>query len=219
MQEIISFLTDLKDNNNREWFINHKPRYDKVKGQFVDIVEQILVSLKSFEPQMEDLKAQQCIFRINRDIRFSADKSPYKSNFGAFFSIEGKNTSKAGYYIQIAPDESFVGGGMYMPNADLLKKIRQEIDYNFDDFQNIIESKSFKDWYPQIYDQDKLSRPPKGYDAENPAIAFLKLKHHIYSHDLAPSELKDPEKLVKTTVAAFRALKPYNDFLNQCFEI
>lgn len=218
MQEIISFLSDLKDNNNKEWFNSQKKRYDQVKGQFVEIVAQILESLKCFEPLMEDLKAPQCIFRINRDIRFTTDKSPYKTNFGAFFSIEGKNTSKAGYYLQIAPDESFVGGGIYMPEADVLKKIRQEIDYNFGDFKNIIESKSFKEWYPAVYDQDKLSRPPKGYDAENPAIEFLKLKHHIYSHDLSPSELKEPQKLVKTTVAAFKALKPYNDFLNQCFE-
>ncbi len=156
------------------------------------------------------------MFRINRDIRFSKDKSPYKINFGASINAGGKKSFSAGYYLHIEPGNSFVGGGMYHADADTLKKLRQEIDYNFDEFKSIINNKKFKAVYTKGLSKDaemSLSRPPKGYDENNAAIEFIKLKSFIALAPLSDAQLTD-KQLATIITKAFEALHPLIMFLN-----
>ena len=213
--EIIAFLSELKENNNKEWFGAQKKRYDALKAAYISIVEEIIAELTEFIPEMSNCQAKSSIFRINRDIRFSTDKSPYKTNFGAYFNPAGKKSPKAGYYLHLEPGKSFLGGGLYMPASDVLKKVRQEVDYNFDEFRSIVDSKEFKKWYPEVFKEDKLSRPPKDYEASNPAIEYLKLKHLLYTHDFDVLTLKSQKELIGNVTKAFKTLKPFIDFLNQ----
>jgi uncharacterized protein (TIGR02453 family) len=156
------------------------------------------------------------MFRINRDIRFSKDKTPYKNNFGASINKGGKQSiSSGGYYFHLQPGQAFAGGGLWMPETENLKKVRQEIDYNFKDFIKIIKSKKFKDVYGDL-SQDaeyKLSRTPKGYEADNPAAEYLKLKSFVAMISLKDMDITSKE-LVKKTTAAFEALRPLLEFIN-----
>jgi uncharacterized protein (TIGR02453 family) len=160
------------------------------------------------------------MFRINRDVRFSKDKSPYKNNFGASMNKGGKQSvNTAGYYFHFQPGRSFAGGGIWMPAPDDLKKIRQEIDYNYADFKKIISSKKFKTVYGDLStDKEfKLSRIPKGYEQSNPAAEYLKLKSFITMISLKDTDLTSPD-LVKQTVTAFAALQPLIEFINRSLE-
>ncbi len=212
-QEIIGFLNDLKENNHKAWMDANKKRYLTIKGYFETIITDLLKSLSSFDEYMEQLTAKECTFRMNRDIRFSADKTPYKLNFGASMSRGGKKSTFAGYYLHLqGNNESFLAGGKYMPTSPELVQIRQEIDYNYDDFNKIIQQKDFKNYFGEL-SGDKVKTTPKGYDKENPAIEILKHKSYIAYHTLS-DEIVFSDKLVSHSANVFKAMKPLNDFLN-----
>jgi len=155
------------------------------------------------------------MFRINRDVRFSKDKSPYKTNMGAFINRGGKKSLFAGYYFHCEPGQSFTGGGLWMPMPPELKKVRQEIDYNFAAFRKIISSKKFKSVYTDLSRDPEyvLARLPKGYEADNPAAAYLKLKSFVAMTSIKDTDLIAKD-LVKKTVASFEALQPLIEFIN-----
>jgi len=156
------------------------------------------------------------MFRINRDIRFSKDKSPYKTNFGASINRGGKKSMLAGYYFHCEPGEAFVGGGIWQPMPPELKKVRQEVDYNFNEFKKIIGSKKFKPVYGELYKGNdvSLSRMPKGYEENNPAAEYLKLKSYLAMTNLSEKDLISKD-LLKNTIAAFEALQPLIKFINE----
>jgi len=132
----ISFIGKLSKNNNKPWFDKHRDEYEAAKEDFELLVTEILGGLSVTEPMFKEQKAKDCIFRIFRDVRFSKDKTPYKAHFGAFFSRGGRKFPGAGYYLHIEPGgKSFAGGGLWVPEAPLLKAVRQEIDYNFAEFK------------------------------------------------------------------------------------
>lgn len=215
----LKFLKDLKKNNSKEWFDKNRKVYESAKEDFISLVSDIIVQFGKKDESIASLQPKSCIFRINRDVRFSKDKSPYKTNMGASFSKDGKKAMIAGYYFHIEPGNSFVGGGIYMPKAENIKKIRQEIDYCFDEFSKIIKHKKF---VAQYGDLDKsaeisLAREPKGYEKDNPAIGYLKLKSWIAISSVSDAELTD-KTLVKKIVTAFEALNPLIDFLNRGIE-
>jgi len=160
--------------------------------------------------------AKDCLFRINRDVRFSKDKSPYKTNFGASIKQGGKKSNFAGYYFHCEPGSSFVGGGLWMPDNTTLKKVRQEIDYSWNEFQAIINEPNFKAIYGDVYKGGEISLAtnPKGYEKDNPAIEYLKLKSFIAEAKLSDEELTQAT-LHKKTVAAFEALQPFVAFINR----
>jgi uncharacterized protein (TIGR02453 family) len=214
----IKFLSDLKKNNNKPWFETNRKMYESAKADFASFVESIIKATATFDEPIGILKAKDCMFRINRDVRFSKDKSPYKSNMGASFSHGGKKASVAGYYFHCEPEQSFAAGGFYMPSAPELAKIRQEIDYNFGDWLKIVENKNFIKHFPNGVDgTDVLVRPPKGYEENNIAISFLKMKGFTVSEPIADSELTD-KKIVQKIAASFTAMKPMIDFLNRAAE-
>lgn len=218
-QSTIKFLKDLKKNNTKEWFDTNRKMYEAAKQDFENLVQTVITQYSKKDEDIASLKAKDCMFRINRDIRFSKDKSPYKTNFGASINRGGKKSLLAGYYFHCEPGQCFVGGGLWQPFPDVLKKVRQEIDYCFDEFSGIIKNKKFKTVYGNLYrgEDISLSRPPKGYDENNPAIEFIKLKSFIALQELKDADLTD-KNLSKKIVTAFDALQPLVKFINRALE-
>ena len=212
----IKFLKDLKKNNNKPWFDANRKVYETAKQNFAEFIEAVIKKHAQKDASISHLTPKDCMFRINRDVRFSKDKSPYKSNFGASINSGGKKSLTAGYYFHLEPGECFVGGGIYMPMPEELKKLRQEIDYNFSDFKKIIGSKKFKSVYGDLDRSAEytLSRVPKGYETDNPAAEYLKLKSYVAMVKFSDADLTSKE-LVKKTVAAFETLQPLLVFLNK----
>jgi uncharacterized protein (TIGR02453 family) len=165
---------------------------------------------------INQLKAKDCIFRINRDVRFSKDKSPYKTNMGAYINRGGKKSLFGGYYFHCEPGGSFMGGGLWMPMPPELSKVRQEIDYNLNDFKKILNSKKFKSVYKDLSRGEEyvLTRVPKGYDPTNPSAEYLKMKSFVALTNLKDSDLTS-KNLVNKTVLAFEALQPLIEFVNE----
>lgn len=214
----LKFLKDLKKNNNKPWFDDHRKEYESAKADFNQLVTDIITGISKFDASLASLTAKDCTFRINRDVRFSKDKSPYKTNMGASFNIGGKKLQSAGYYFHLEPGQNFVGGGLYMPMPPILAKIRQEIDYGFAEWKKIVGHKNFKNNFIKgVEGIDYLVRPPKGYDETNPALHYLKMKSFIASKPLSDKDVTD-KKLVKDITKTFQAMKPFIDFLNRGLE-
>jgi len=216
----VSFLKELKRNNNKTWFDNHKAEFLSAKNDFESFVQEIIKVISAFDNDIKDLQAKNCTFRINRDIRFSKDKTPYKTNMGASFNRGGKKSIFGGYYFHLEPGrKSFVGGGLWMPDPIALKKLRQEIDYCFPEFQKIISNPSFKKQYNnlEMNEGQMLVNVPKGYDKENPAASFLKLKSFVATKNI-PDTLLTNSGLLKETAKAFEALMPLVKFMNRSLE-
>lgn len=214
----LKFLKDLKKNNNKPWFEKHKSIYLDARADAELFVAQLIDRLGKTDPDIAPLEAKDCTYRIYRDIRFSADKTPYKVHMGAYLNKGGKKVPTAGYYFHIEPGQSIMGGGLWMPMAPELNKVRQEIDYNFADWSAILTSRTFSKYYRGGLDQEeKISRPPKGYDADNPAIEYLKLKSFVVTRPLDDKTLLSPS-LLKDAVAAFAAMKDFVGFLNRALE-
>lgn len=215
----LRFLKDLKKNNNKPWFDAHRSEYEKAKQDFAGFIQVLIDQHSKKDATIGSLKAKDCMFRINRDIRFSKDKSPYKTNFGASINRGGKKSVFAGYYFHLENGESFVGGGLWMPMPPDLKKVRQEIDYCFDEFKKIVGSKKFKFIYGDLYrgDDMSLSRPPQGFEKDNPAADYLKLKSFIAMKTLGEKDILSKD-LVKQTVEAFSVLQPLLGFINRALE-
>jgi uncharacterized protein (TIGR02453 family) len=210
---ILKFLKDIKKNNDRVWFEKNKPRYLEAKQGFEDFVATVLKEFTKFDDGLGNLDPKKLAFRIYRDVRFSKDKSPYKVNMGAGFSPNGKLVQEPGYYVHIEPgNKSFVAGGIYMPDAANLSKIRQEVDYNSDRLLKIMKSKSFKKLYEGFDDFDRLKTVPKGYAKDHPQIEILKNKSFIVSKNFTDKEVLDKKFISKLAVSA-KEIKPLNDFI------
>jgi uncharacterized protein (TIGR02453 family) len=215
----LSFLKNLKKNNNKPWFDTNRAAYENCKADFQDYVTQLIKSIALFDKPIGLLTAKDCTFRINRDVRFSKDKSPYKSNMGASFNQGGKKIQGAGYYFHFEPgNKSFAAGGIYMPMPPDLAKIRQEIDYSFNNFKKIVSSFAFKKTFTKgVEGIELLSRPPKGYDETNPAIDFLKMKSFLVTRPVTDAELQS-KNLLKDTAKTFQTMKDFIGFLNQAIQ-
>jgi len=216
--DLLHYLKALAKNNNKSWFDNQRSRYDLVRGNFVNEVEQLIHAIGKFDPPVGNLVTKNCVFRINRDVRFSKDKSPYKTNFSAYFNKGGKNSNGAGYYLSIQPGQTMAGGGIWMPMPADLARIRQEIDYNFNDWKKIIGQAGFKKMFPEGVTADQtLTRPPKGYEPGNPAMEFIKMKSFIVSRSFTDKEVT-AKSFIPAVAATFKAMKPLVDFINQAVD-
>jgi uncharacterized protein (TIGR02453 family) len=214
----IKFLTDLQKNNNKPWFEQNRKIYEAAKADLQNMVEALIPEIAKFDEPISRLAVKDCTFRINRDVRFSKNKSPYKTNMAAYFSRGGKKASVAGYYFHCEPGKSYAAGGFYSPMPPELAKIRQEIDYGFDEWKKITGNKAFKKYFPEGVDGiESLVRPPKGYDETNPAISYLKMKHFIVSKPINDTALQS-KTLVKDVAKVFETMKPMIDFLNRAVE-
>ena len=217
--QTLKFLSQLKKNNNKPWFDAHRAQYESARIDFSNFTQLVIDALQKTDTTITGLTARDCMFRINRDIRFSKDKTPYKSNFGASIKRGGRKSLFAGYYFHCEPGQSFIGGGLWMPEAPALKNMRQEIDYNWDEFQAILKEKNFKKIYGDLYKGGEvgLTHLPKGYEKDNPAADYLKLKSFIAETSISDDELTKGN-LHKKTLTAFEALQPLLNFINRTIE-
>lgn len=213
----LSFLKDLKKNNNKEWFDANRKRYETERKKFIDFAGELIKNLSKFDPTVADVDPKSSIFRINRDIRFSADKSPYKTNFGISISKGGKRSSYCGYYLHVEPGQIFAGGGQYAPSPEGLKAVRDEIYFNTPEFEKILNSKSFKAEFNGLDEIEKLKNAPKGYDKDHPSLPYLLHKHFVVSRPFTDEEATSPDFL-KRLESLFKAQKPFVDFMNRAVD-
>jgi uncharacterized protein (TIGR02453 family) len=216
MIQVIQFLQELSENNNREWFQNNKKRYDESREKVLFLTEVVINEIRKFDPEIPLLEPKDCLFRIFRDVRFSNDKRPYKTNFGSFIAKGGRKSMHAGYYFHIEPSGSFVGGGIYMPAAEPLKAIREYIAENGEEFLSIINNKDFKTVYPEMMD-DKLKTAPKGFSPDHEFINLLRYKSFAFSSQLNKSQIL-ADNYIEQLVYSFKILQPVNRFLNDALE-
>lgn len=214
--ESLQFLEDLKANNNRDWFLDNKKRYELFKKDYHQLVSDFLDVMKPLDPSLELLEVKHCTFRINRDIRFSKDKSPYKAHLGIWMSAGAKGANRSGYYVHIEKGGSFIAGGFYSPEADELKKVRKEIAFFYDDLEEIVNNKDFKKEFGSLdrTESNRLKNAPKDYEKDHPAIEFLKLKSYTASQKFDIREVSQKDFVAKMSKKLI-ALKPLNDFINR----
>lgn len=210
----LEFLSKLSKNNNKEWFDKNRSSYELAKVNFKEFVNELIISTAKFDSSIKHLEAKDCIFRINRDVRFSKNKAPYKNNFGVSISPGGKKSFSAGYYLQLQPGSSFIAGGMWMPPTPQINAIRQEIDYNTVEFKKIIGNKEFKKYFGQLSDEDKLKTVPKGYDKSHPEIELLKYKSYLTIHSVKDAEILS-KNFLKHCNSIMKTMLPLNLFLRR----
>ena len=214
---ILDFLKKLQENNEKEWFHSNKKEYEKAKSNFKSVITELIGRITLFDENLLGLEAKQTIFRINRDIRFSKNKAPYKENFGASMSKGGRKSKFAGYYLHLQPNnKSFLAGGSYMPQAAELAAIRQEIDYNQETFERIVLSPTFKRFFGELRG-DSLKTAPRGYAKDHPAIHWIRMKGFIMWHELTDEQVLQ-NNFLEHALEVFKAMKPLNDFLNTAIE-
>jgi uncharacterized protein (TIGR02453 family) len=218
-KEALKFLNDLIANNNTEWMHDNKKRYENYKKDYHNFIGSILTEMKKLDKSLEPLEVKNCTFRINRDIRFSKDKSPYKTNMGVWMSQDRTQKNAPGYYIHYEPGNCFVAGGVWCPETNELKKIRKEIEFFYDDLEGIVSNKNFKKEFGQLdrSENNVLKKAPKDFEANHPAIEFLKLKSFTTSVKINESVFTEAD-FSKKIAAKLILLKPLNDFLKRGLE-
>ncbi|NMC37313.1 MAG: DUF2461 domain-containing protein [Bacteroidales bacterium] len=214
----LEFLSDIKQNNEREWFSRNRSRYEDARFNFESFVQALIEEITKFDPILKGLEAKSCTYRINRDIRFSNDKTIYKSHMGAFIVRGGKKNGDrfAGYYFHVEPgSSSMVAGGAYMPPMPWLTAIRSKIAENGDRFNEIIKDKTFKEYFGQI-EGEKLKSTPRGYASDHPFADLLKYKSYLVSK-MIPDKIVTGVECFSQVIEACKIMKPLNDFLNDVY--
>ena len=212
IRDLTQFLFELSENNNRAWFVMNKPRYDILREEFLELVTKLIADINKFDPAVAQCNPKKALFRINRDMRFSRDKSPYKTTFSASIIPSGlKKPSQGGgpsYYFQLDGNGTMlIAGGEYMPPADRLRLIRQRVIDDADGFSKLLKNKKLKDAYGDLQQDGKLVRPPKGFDAEAPHIDYIKLKNFIVWKEISTKK-KIPSDLGKELAEEFKNVFP-----------
>ena len=215
-KDSLAFLADLKENNDRDWFLENKSRYEIYKQNYYDFAQELLDEMIVLDESLKNLEVKKVVFRINRDIRFSKNKTPYKTHMAVWFSAGAKKDNLAGYYLHIENGKSFVAGGVYWPESEPLSKIRKEIAFFQEDIEKIVSDSDFKSIYKQLErtETNSLKTSPKNYDKDHPAIEFLRLKSFVATASVSDKDVlqKDfAEKAAKQMII----LKPLVDFLNR----
>jgi uncharacterized protein (TIGR02453 family) len=209
----LQFLTALQSNNNKEWFEANRKNYETAKENILTLAASVIKTVGAYDKNILELQPKDCTFRINRDVRFSKNKAPYKSNMSLVISHGGKKSTAPVFYIHIEPGQGFFGAGYWSPEAKKLAAVRQEIDYNFNDWKKIVEAKKFTEIFNGgLFKDDALQRPPKGYAEDNPAIEYLKLKTFIVRKSFTDAQMQHAD-FVKLILETYKAVKPMLDFL------
>lgn len=215
----LEFLHDIRQNNEREWFSRNRNRYEDARFNFESFVQTLIDEVTKYDPILKGLEAKSCTYRINRDIRFSNDKTIYKSHMGAFIVRGGKKNGDrfAGYYFHVEPGgASMVAGGAYMPPMPWLTAIRSKIAENGDRFIKIINDRTFKKYFGDI-EGEKLKSTPRGYSSDHPFADLLKYKSYLVSK-MIPDDIVTGKDCFSQVVEACRIMKPLNDFLNDVYQ-
>lgn len=213
LKPIYTYLDELKANNNRDWFEANKDRFKTLRVTFEELVGEVIGQLAQNDESLVGLKPKDCIFRIYRDVRFSKDKRPYKTNFAACIAEGGRKSPKAIRYLHLEPGNTILAGGIYRPEAAQLKRIRQEIDYNSEPLKAILTDPGFLKYFEGM-NGEQLKRPPKGYDADHPDIDLLRYKSFTVFHNMSDEEVLSNEFL-KKGVEVYEAMIPFNAYLDE----
>ncbi|WP_264521679.1 DUF2461 domain-containing protein [Flavobacterium sp. N1994] len=218
-KEAVTFLEDLVANNNTDWMHANKKRYESFKKDYHNYIASVLAEMKALDKKLEPLEVKNCTFRINRDIRFSKDKSPYKTNIGVWMSQNRNSKNAPGYYIHFEKGNSFIAGGCWCPEPNELKQIRKEIAYFYEDLESIVNDNKFKSEFGTITrdENNTLKKAPKDFEPNHPAIEFLKLKSFTASEKLEDNLFLEAD-FSKIVAKKLIALKPFNDFLTRALE-
>lgn len=214
ISNILHFLSELKQNNNREWFNDNKPWYEQIKNDFLQLGDELIVEIAKFDEDIKNLNVKECVFRIYRDTRFSHDKTPYKTHMGVYIAAGGgRKSQRGGYYLHLEPDNSFVSVGVWCPDPAVLKALRQSVHDNIDELEDIINQPDFSAYFANFYEQDKLKTVPRGFPKDAPHAELLKLKHFLVDHHLSRKELERKD-FVSYITGLMKNGYPLNRFLN-----
>ncbi len=216
MEVVLNFLEALKNNNNKEWFDKNREVYKKAKTVFDSFVNILILEAKKVDKSIDITEPKESVFRIFRDVRFSKNKSPYKTNFGAYIKRGGRKSIYPGYYIHIEPGDSFIAGGIYMPEPGVLKAVRERIFEYTDEFKAILNSAEFKKHFDGMYDE-KLKNSPRGFPKDFPDVELLKYKHYIVSEPVKDKFWLSPN-VIKNIKGIFKAQYPFNQFINKAIK-
>jgi len=208
---VFSFLEDLKENNHREWFQNNKTRYQEQYNYALQFADELLLRMKQIDT-IETISGKKSLFRINKDVRFSKDKSPYKTNIGGALTRATKYL-RGGYYFHIEPGNCFLGGGFWAPSPEDLKHIRLQIAADPGPLQQILSSKEFIATFGQL-EGEKLKSAPKGFSKDHPAIDLINYKQFLLIKKLTDEEVQSKQYL-ETVVSTFQAMRPFFDYMSE----
>jgi uncharacterized protein (TIGR02453 family) len=213
LKPILAFLDDLQQNNNKAWFESNRSRYEQARQTFEKLVEYLISELDPIG-YLRGVSAKECIFRINRDVRFSKDKSPYKTNLGAEIAPGGRKSGNLGYYIHLTPhDGSMTAGGLYAPTSEQLAKFREAIANDAAPFKRVLSTKTFVGYFGSV-EGDRLSTAPQGYSRDHPEIDLLRLKQVMVVHHFTDKQVT-ANGFPAEVIQIMKAMKPFNDYLNR----
>lgn len=214
IQNILQFLEELKINNNREWFAENKARYDGLRADFEKLSKDLILEISHFDEDIKHVEVKDCVFRIYRDTRFSHDKTPYKTHFGVFIaSAGGRKSQRGGYYLHLDPAGCFIATGVWCPQPDLLKVLRQSVYDNIDELNEIRHNPEFARYFKEFYDEDKLKTVPRGFPKDFPDAELLKLKHYMVEYKLDEKVLES-DNFIQQVAKIAKCAYPLNRFLN-----
>lgn len=210
--EILDFLKRLSENNTREWFQEHKAEYQNVQSSFKNLLATIIARISLFDESVSHVRPHDCTYRIYRDIRFSADKSPYKNHIGGYINARGKKSNHCGYYIHLEPGNCMLAGGSWCMPSNMLKAVRQSVVDNIEEFRSIVEDPAFKKYFPVI-GESHLKTMPKGFPKDFPYPEYIKCKDYTVAYAIPDSFFNNP-LFIDEIVNVFKQLKRFADFTN-----
>jgi uncharacterized protein (TIGR02453 family) len=214
IHNILQFLNELKINNNREWFAENKVWYDNVKADFEKLSKELIFEISLFDEEIKNVDVKDCVFRIYRDTRFSHDKTPYKTHFGVFIATAGgRKSQRGGYYLHLDPAGCFFGAGVWCPQPELLKALRQSVYDNIDELNEIRHNPEFSQYFNDFFEEDKLKNVPRGFPKEFPDAELLKLKHYLVEYKFDDSFIGSDDFIQRVAQIA-KCAYPLNNFLN-----
>jgi uncharacterized protein (TIGR02453 family) len=212
LKPVLDFLSKLKEHNNKAWFEENRPAYETARTRFENFVDLLIGDYGKIE-DLGGITAKDCVMRIFRDIRFSKDKTPYKTNMSATIAPGGKKSTSLGYYLHIQPhNETLIAGGLHMPTSEQLASFRVAIDRDAVPFKAIINDKEFKRYFGGL-GGEKVKTVPQGYARDHPEIELLRFKQVVVLHRVSDEMVLSP-KFSTHVIKTFTAMKPFLDYLN-----
>lgn len=213
---MLQFIALLRRNNNREWFADHKTEYEEIRNECFEEIDKLINLISTFDSNLAGLEARECTYRIYRDIRFSPDKSPYKTHFGIVLGKGGKKCKEGAYYLHIEPGNCALYGGVWFPEQPILTMLRHDIEDNIDEFLGIMANPEFKAKFPQLVG-DSLKTMPKGFPKDSKYGEILKKKEFMVMESI-PDGYFSQKNWQEGVAADVKLIKPFVDFLNYTFE-
>ncbi|RHX79643.1 DUF2461 domain-containing protein [Leptospira yasudae] len=212
-QSTLDFLKKLAKNNNKVWLDGHKDLFTSAKNDFEALITELIFGLAKVNPALAGVDPKKCIFRIHRDVRFSKNKEPYKTNFGASIGAQGKDLGRPLFYIHVQPgNESFIAGGLYMPDTKILRGVREAILEDSKVLKKIVQDKKFVKEFGGLSDM-KLKTAPKGFSKDHPDLEWIQYTSYIVERNVSDADLLS-KTFVKNTIESYRILQPFLNYLD-----